>query len=283
LGTTLTRQPAEFGEVLAGRKAKISGGVLASRPGQKGQLAALSLLTVLGLPEKSSGRLARSVAIITHSLVAMLYRSSGIELSPYFTIWLTLYQAWYNKLMRLKRVFFTRPALNVAKEVLGKQIVRIFREQKIIGRIVEVEVYYSTKDRASHAYEGKVTKRNQAEYLRGGHVYIYLVYGLHWQFNISTGPAGHPECLLIRAVEPVQGFSGRAASGPGKFCKVFHLNKTFYGEDLVKSKRLWIEKTKAKAKTKVVSGPRIGIDYAGPYWSKIPWRFWIKDNKFISK
>lgn len=185
--------------------------------------------------------------------------------------------------MKLTHAFFARSALTVAKEILGQRIVRLYRGRKIVGRIVEVEVYYSAKDRASHAYEGKVTNRNRAEYLQGGHIYIYLVYGMHWQFNISTGPAGHPECLLIRAVEPIQGFSGRAASGPGKFCKVFHLNKSFYGEDLTKSKRLWMEKAKAEAKAKVASGPRIGIDYAGPYWSKIPWRFWVAGNKFVSK
>ena len=142
---------------------------------------------------------------------------------------------------RLGRGFYSRNALVIAKKILGKYIIRCFRGRKIIGKIVEVEAYYSARDRASHAFGGKRTKRNRAEYLRGGHVYIYLVYGMHWQFNISTGPADHPECLLIRAVEPVKGFSGREASGPGKFCKAFHLNKSFYGEDLTTSKRLWLE------------------------------------------
>jgi len=182
---------------------------------------------------------------------------------------------------KLNMNFFARPALVVAKDILGKYIVRVYRGKKIIGKIVEVEVYYSAKDRASHAFGGKVTERNRAEYLVGGHVYIYLVYGMHWQFNISTGPEGHPECLLVRAVEPVQGFSDRAASGPGKFCKIFKLDKSFYGEDLTGSKKLWLEENPEKVKIK--KGPRIGIDYAGPYWSRIPWRFWIKDNPYISR
>src|SRR3989338_1430393 len=177
---------------------------------------------------------------------------------------------------KLPRDFFTRSALKVAKDILGKDIVRVWRGKKIIGKIVEVEVYYSIKDRASHAFGGKVTKRNRAEYLEGGHVYIYLVYGMHWQFNISTGPAGHPECLLVRAVEPIQGFKDREGSGPGKFCKAFKLNKSFYGEDLTKSKRLWLEEDKKRDKVKVKKSPRIGIDYAGPYWSKVPWRYYIK-------
>jgi len=182
---------------------------------------------------------------------------------------------------RLGRGFYSRNALVIAKKILGKYIIRCFRGRKIIGKIVEVEAYYSARDRASHAFGGKRTKRNRAEYLRGGHVYIYLVYGMHWQFNISTGPADHPECLLIRAVEPVKGFSGREASGPGKFCKAFHLNKSFYGEDLTSSKRLWLEDNPEKVRVK--RGPRIGIDYAGPYWSKVPWRFYIKGNSFVSK
>lgn len=188
---------------------------------------------------------------------------------------------FYNILVRLKRRFFTRPALQVAKAILGKRVVRLYRGKKISGKIVEVEVYYSVKDRASHAFGGKLTERNKAEYLQGGHVYIYMVYGLHWQFNISTGPAGHPECILIRAVEPIQGFKDREASGPGKFCKVFQLNKSFYGEDLIISKRLWLEANNEKVKIK--RGPRIGIDYAGTYWSKVPWRYWIKNNQFVSK
>lgn len=182
---------------------------------------------------------------------------------------------------RLPRDFFTHPGLTVARSILGKFIVRRWRGKKIIGKIVEVELYCGPEDRASHAFGGKITKRNRAEYLSGGHVYIYLVYGMHWQFNISTGKAGYPECILIRAVEPVGGLKDRAASGPGKFCKSFHLNKSFYGEDLTKSKRLWLEDNREKVKVK--SGPRIGIDYAGPYWAKIPWRFYVAGNKFVSK
>lgn len=183
--------------------------------------------------------------------------------------------------MKLKKSFYARPALTVAKAILGKYIVRVWRRRKIVGKIVEVEVYYSARDRASHAFGGKITRRNRAEYLEGGHIYIYLVYGMHWQFNLSTGPHGHPECLLVRAVEPVQGFKDREGSGPGKFCRVFKLDKSFYGEDLAASKRLWLEDNKEKFKMKRC--PRIGIDYAGPYWAKIPWRFYIKDNPYVSK
>ncbi|MBI5400295.1 DNA-3-methyladenine glycosylase [Candidatus Saganbacteria bacterium] len=181
----------------------------------------------------------------------------------------------------LKKNFFTRPAPLVARDILGKHIVRNYRDQNIIGKIVEVEVYSGLKDKGSHAFGGKITKRNKIMFNAGGFVYIYLIYGMYWLFNITTGNHGHPEALLIRAVEPIQGFTGRAASGPGKFSKIFKLNKSFYGEDLAISKRLWLEDNLEKIKIK--RGPRIGIDYAGPYWSKVNWRFWMKGNKFVSQ
>ena len=184
---------------------------------------------------------------------------------------------------RLLRKFFIRDTLKVAKDLLGKYIIRNFRGKKIIGKIVEVETYIGPEDKASHAYGGKVTRRNRAEYLRGGHVYIYLVYGMYWQFNLSTGKAGSPECVLIRAVEPVANLKDREGSGPGKFCRSFKLNKSFYGEDVTKSKRLWLGDGGIRIpKSKIAASPRIGIDYAGPIWSKMPWRFYIQGNQFVS-
>lgn len=211
--------------------------------------------------------------------------------------------------MRLKRNFFLQPTLEVAKELLGKYLVRKYRGKNIIGKIVETEAYIGPKDKASHAYGGKRTPRNHAEYLKGGHIYIYLVYGMHWQFNISTFKEGEPECVLIRAVEPIINDSRfkiydsrikNLANGPGKLCRYFKLDKSFYGEDMVNSKRIWLAATissrrasphKARREGRgdkikslqIVKGPRIGIDYAGPYWSKIHWRFWIKNNEFVSK
>ena len=180
---------------------------------------------------------------------------------------------------RLTREFYSRPALQVARDILGKEIVRVWRGRQIRGRIVDVEVYSTIKDKGSHAFGGKITPRNKIMYDHGGLVYIYLIYGMHWLFNITTGNHGHPEAILIRAVEPVEGFTGRQANGPGKFTKTFKLDKSFYGEDLATSKRLWLEEDEAKDKVKVAKGPRIGIDFAGPYWSKIPWRFWVEGKR----
>ncbi len=121
----------------------------------------------------------------------------------------------------------------------------------------------------------------------GGHIYIYLVYGMYWQLNISTSSEGKPECVLIRALEPISISKAKTgdskllniANGPGKVCQYLKLDKSFYGEDLTKSKRIWIEDRGEKVKPKdIESSARIGIAYAGPYWSRRKWRFYIKST-----
>ena len=207
---------------------------------------------------------------------------------------------------RIGRSFFTRPTLKVAKELLGKFIVRKYRDKKIIGKIVETEAYIGPQDKASHGYQMKKTKRNRAEYLIGGHIYIYLVYGMYYQLNISTEKEGLPRCVLIRALEPIDGisqiiknkynnrnlrvFAFRSAkirnltNGPGKLCRYLKLDKSFYAEDLTKSKRIWLEDRGIKIKkSEIVASKRIGIDYAGKYWANKKWRFYLKDNPFVSQ
>lgn len=195
---------------------------------------------------------------------------------------------------RLKEEFFTRATLKVAQELLGKYLVRKIGNFKLIGKIVETEAYIGPKDKASHSYGGKVTVRNKAEYLVGGHCYIYLVYGMYWQLNITTNQEGKPECVLIRALEPIKWENKNKnkkhilkiknlTNGPGKLCRWLNLDNSFYGEDLTKSRRLWLEDRGIKIKkSQIVKTKRIGIDYAGD-WTKKPWRFYIKDNKFVSK
>ncbi len=176
---------------------------------------------------------------------------------------------------KLKREFYTKDTLTVAKELLGKYIVRKIGKKLLEGKIIETEAYIGPKDKASHAYGGKITKRNLAEYFEGGHIYIYLVYGMYWQLNISTSTAGKPECVLIRALD-----LGKIADGPGKVCRYLKLNKSFYGEDLTRSKRIWLEDRGEKVKqSQILKTSRVGIDYAGPYWSKIKWRFVLKSDK----
>ncbi len=115
---------------------------------------------------------------------------------------------------RLKRNFFLKPTLTVSKELLGKYLVHRTKGGILSGKIVETEAYIGPQDKASHAFGGKATTRNLAEYLKGGHIYIYLVYGMYWQFNISTLKEGKPECVLIRALEPAEGIRRMIKIGP---------------------------------------------------------------------
>lgn len=176
------------------------------------------------------------------------------------------------KSRRLTKSFYTKPALVLSKELLGKYIVRKDGRKKLVGKIVETEAYIGPQDKASHAYKNKITPRNQVEYLAGGRIYIYLVYGMYWQLNIVASLKDKPECVLIRALD-----IGKRADGPGKLCNYLKLDKSFYGEDLIKSKRIWLEDKGEKIKScDVLATKRIGIDYAGPYWSRIKWRFLLK-------
>ena len=190
--------------------------------------------------------------------------------------------------MRVKRSFYTRETLLVARKLLGKYIVRRIRNQTLVAKIVETEAYIGPEDRAAHSYNWKVTPRNIAEYDEGGHIYIYLCYGMYWQFNITTSTFGKPECVLIRALEPVKKLKSpikqikNLTNGPGKLCKWLKLDKSFYGEDLVDSRRVWLEEGEAIRPSQVIKAKRIGIDYAGVWKNKL-WRFYIKDSPFVSK
>ena len=100
---------------------------------------------------------------------------------------------------------------------------------------------------------------------------------MYWQMNISTYKSGEPECALIRALDSNL---GELASGPGKLCRYLKLDKSFYAEDLNKSKRIWLEDRGVRVRpSQILATKRIGIDYAGPYWAKRKWRFLIKDDK----
>jgi len=191
---------------------------------------------------------------------------------------------------RLKRSFFARPALEVSRNLLGKCLLRKIGKKILWGKIVETEAYIGPRDRASHAFLGKVTPRNRAEFMKGGHVYIYLVYGMYWQLNISTGRERSPECVLLRALEPIQLRNQNTvalkhiANGPGKLCRWLRLDKSFYAEDLTTSKRLWVVDCGfGVTPLEIGISSRIGIDYAGPEWAGKPWRFFIKKSPFVSR
>lgn len=167
--------------------------------------------------------------------------------------------------MKLQREFYIRDVLDVAPEIIGKTMV-IRMPDGTYGRykVTEVEAYRGIEDRACHAFRGK-TSRTQIMFNDGGRLYIYLIYGMYWMLNIVTGEENNPQAVLVRGVETL--------SGPGKLTKALGIDKSFYGEDLITSERIWFEASGIKPVVK--TSPRIGIDYAGEYWASKPWRFYI--------
>ena len=169
---------------------------------------------------------------------------------------------------RLNPGFYKREVVEVASGLLGKILVRKYSNDKTQKfRITEVEAYRGRDDLACHAHKGR-TPRTEIMFHPGGHVYVYLIYGMYWLLNIVTGEEGDASAVLIRGVEGI--------SGPGRLGKALQLDKSFYGENLFTSNRIWIEEsgTQANYHTK----PRVGIDYAGEPWVSKPWRFIIQNN-----
>ena len=211
-----------------------------------------------------------------------LIRSSGLE-------------TWNLKLgTPLPRDFYTRPnVLHVARDLLGKLLVVPNRNGKrVSGKIVEVEAYRGPQDRAAHSYGGRRTKRTETMYGIGGTAYVFFVYGMYYQFNVVTGAAETPHAVLIRAVEPVEGIElirkrrhsqpdHHLTNGPGKLCIALDIDRRLDGDDLLGNK-VWLEEDAKVPRSRIMSGPRVGIDYAAE-WKDKPWRYWIKDNPFVSR
>jgi DNA-3-methyladenine glycosylase len=165
---------------------------------------------------------------------------------------------------RLERSFFIRDVLEVAPDLLGTQIV-IAEETRISRYVInEVEAYRGEEDLACHASKGR-TARNEIMYREGGHLYVYLIYGMYWMLNIVTAKENIPQAVLIRSVID--------CNGPGRLGKKLGIDKSFYGEDLTTSSRIWLEEAPDSVKGQITTGVRINIDYAGPIWKNKPWRY----------
>jgi len=189
----------------------------------------------------------------------------------------------------LNRSFYCRNTLTVAKQLLGKLLVRELPEGKVAGKIVEVEAYRGSDDPASHAYKGK-TQRNQIMFGEGGYAYIYFIYGKHFCLNVTTEKVGVPGAVLIRAVEPVYGIEimkrkrrtenvRNLTNGPGKLTQAMDITVELNGWDLTRGEKLYICDLDVVEPFEVVSSGRIGVK-AG---ADKPWRFFIKGNLFVSK
>jgi DNA-3-methyladenine glycosylase len=177
---------------------------------------------------------------------------------------------------RLDRRDFNRPTLRVARDLLGKIIVRQYRGHALQAMIAETEAYKGPRDLASHAAGGRRTVRVEPLYGDGGTVYVYLVYGLHWLLNFSTGARGKPEGVLIRGIMVGPVGKRTLVAGPGRVTQHLKIDKKLDGADVTVSKEMWIEDRGVRIPGKrITRGPRVGVDYAGPYWAARPWRFRI--------
>ena len=164
---------------------------------------------------------------------------------------------------RLERDFYGQDVLQVAPALLGKVLVHRDQSGKRERYVIsETEAYRGGEDRACHASRG-LTPRTEVMFGDGGCLYMYLIYGMYWMMNVVTGEKGNPQAVLIRGL--------REVSGPGRLTKALGLDKSYNGEDLHASERIWIEDPGATPS--FTSAPRVGIDYAGEPWKSKPWRF----------
>ncbi len=164
-------------------------------------------------------------------------------------------------------------------------------------RITETEAYRAPEDRASHAYGNKRTPRTEVFFHAPGTAYVYLCYGIHEMMNVVTGPAGTPHAVLIRAGEPSRGtefimarrkintLHPRLTSGPGVLTKALGIDRSLNGSNLLDpAGKIRLEVTGPPVDSSAITAtPRIGIDYAGAPWVNKPWRFYLRDNPFVSR
>jgi DNA-3-methyladenine glycosylase len=195
----------------------------------------------------------------------------------------------------LSRVFYQRPAEEVARNLLGRYLVRDLEGERLVLRLVETEAYLGDPDRASHAWKGRRTVRNESLYLPGGHAYVYFIYGMHFCLNAVTGEAGIGSAVLLRAGEPVEGAErmrelrgiarvprpGDLAGGPGKLCRALAVDRAFDGVPLDRG-ALQITEGEPAALEDIAAGPRIGVDYAGEA-AAWPLRFSWRGNRHVSR
>lgn len=206
-----------------------------------------------------------------------------------------------HRLRPLPRSFYRRETEEVARDLLGRYLVRQLNGERLVLRLVETEAYLGAPDAASHASEGHRSERVESLYLPGGHAYVYLIYGIYHCLNAVTGGEDLGSAVLIRAGEPVEGAEtmrrlrgwqekpvrpGDLAGGPGKLCMALDVDRELDGArlhlPLEESRGLVLTEGEPVGEEDVASGPRIGVDYAGEAagW---PLRFAVKGNPHVSR
>lgn len=182
-------------------------------------------------------------------------------------------------LRKLPRDFYDRDTIAVARELLGKYLVRRAGGVTRVGRIVEVEAYLGPHDLAAHSARG-LTPRTRVMFGPPGHAYVYLIYGMHHCMNVVTQAEGTASAVLLRALEPVRNLEGRT-QGPALLCRAMGIDRQLNGHDLG-STDFHVADDGSGARIAIVRRPRIGVDYAG-HWAKRLLRFYIRGNPFVSR
>jgi DNA-3-methyladenine glycosylase len=198
---------------------------------------------------------------------------------------------------RLQRDFYARDTLTVARDLLGRRLVRVLDAERLSGIIVECEAYIGGDDTACHASRGR-TPRNEVMFGPPGFSYVYFTYGIHWMLNVVTEKDGFPAAALLRAIQPVEGVETMRAlrqakgkprtdrdltCGPARLTQALAIDKAFNGADLTASKRLWLEAGEPVSDGHIERGPRVGIGYAADKDRLAPWRLWVRDNPHVSR
>jgi DNA-3-methyladenine glycosylase len=201
---------------------------------------------------------------------------------------------------RLTQSYYALNARAVAVGLLGQRLVRSIDGQRVSGYIVETEAYCDSPERdlACHgdkANGGRPTARTEVMFGPAGFAYVYFTYGMHWMFNVVTGEKGKANAVLIRALEPDEGQAFMAkrrqgkqrqnwTNGPGKLAQALAVDKTLNGVNLCRpDSPIWIEEGPAIDEALFCRGPRIGLGKTPEPWLSMPWRYWVKDNRFVSR
>ena len=193
-----------------------------------------------------------------------------------------------------RRFYLRKDVCEVARDLLGRRLCTYIDGQYTCGRIVETEAYAGQNDRACHANDGKRTPRTEVMYHKGGVAYVYLCYGIHHMFNVVVHKAEMAGAVLVRAIEPGRGVEymlarrgmdrvqPRLTAGPGTLSQALGIDyRRHYGADL-QGPEVWIETGQAVQAHKVITGPRVGVDYAGDHALR-PWRYALKGNRWVSR
>ena len=192
-----------------------------------------------------------------------------------------------NQTPILKPDFYLNPVQQVARELLGKQLVRTINGDRIAGIIIETEAYDGEEDQACHARSGK-TERNRMMYEQGGRAYVYFTYGMHWMLNCVCSIAGYPAAVLIRGIFPTENLEyirrqrGKIAEkhwcdGPAKLTKALSIDGSLNGIDLYDPDSGLVVREGLDIPDAIVKETaRIGIQYSGEPWVSLPWRFVVQ-------